>query len=256
MLISIPRHYQRIQAFTIVELLVVVAIIAILAVLLFPVFQRVHEKAMESKCLTLIHSVYTAAMLYTNDNNGRVVPAQIGTYDASGKQIRSDLWPTQLVPYYGEKDNANARRFSCPAWQRDRKTDRYADKAAYFKNPYQWGYAINETPGYEGSSSKPPQKQNSRIRLDADGNQTAGTEFRLVTITNKKNRLFFCDSYEWHVSGSGVNPASSGDTLAAYDRHGENRCNVIFFDGHATSLNPKQLDTAIYDPENFTESTD
>jgi len=56
------------------------------------------------------------------------------------------------------------------------------------------------------------------------------------------------------VRGQQVEPGEPGQTLASYDRHGKNRCNVVFFDGHMETLTPQGVDSAIYDPANFSNS--
>jgi prepilin-type processing-associated H-X9-DG protein len=80
----------------------------------------------------------------------------------------------------------------------------------------------------------------------------SGTVFRLANITHQNRRLFFCDSNQWHVRGTQVVPSDPGETLASYDRHGNQRCNAVFFDGHMETLTPAGVDSAIYDPANFT----
>ncbi len=62
-----PRASER--AFTLVELLVVVAIVAILAAILFPVFAQAKEAAKKTACLSNERGIGTAAALYMNDND-------------------------------------------------------------------------------------------------------------------------------------------------------------------------------------------
>lgn len=57
------------RAFTLTELLVVLAIIALLAAILFPVLARVKEKSRQANCMTNMHQINTAASLYKLDNN-------------------------------------------------------------------------------------------------------------------------------------------------------------------------------------------
>jgi prepilin-type processing-associated H-X9-DG protein/prepilin-type N-terminal cleavage/methylation domain-containing protein len=55
------------SAFTLIELLIVIAIIAILAAILFPVFGRARESARKSSCLSNMKQIGVATMMYTQD---------------------------------------------------------------------------------------------------------------------------------------------------------------------------------------------
>ena len=56
------------SAFTLVELLVVVAIIAILAALLFPVLSSAHAKACRASCANNVRQINTGVLMYTHDS--------------------------------------------------------------------------------------------------------------------------------------------------------------------------------------------
>lgn len=57
------------RAFTLVELLTVIAIIGILAALCFPSYRRVREQAKAASCTSNLHQVGLAIMIYANENN-------------------------------------------------------------------------------------------------------------------------------------------------------------------------------------------
>lgn len=57
----------RRTAFTVLELLIVIAIIALIAALLFPLFAGARKKARETQCMNNLHQVYVAWSPYTND---------------------------------------------------------------------------------------------------------------------------------------------------------------------------------------------
>jgi general secretion pathway protein G len=57
------------RAFTLIELLIVIAIIAILAAMLFPVFVKAKAMAKQSVCLSNLKQQAAATILYATDNN-------------------------------------------------------------------------------------------------------------------------------------------------------------------------------------------
>lgn len=60
------------QAFTLVELLVVLAIIALLAALLLPAVARAREKGRSAACLSNLRQIGVALQLYVQDNDNRM----------------------------------------------------------------------------------------------------------------------------------------------------------------------------------------
>lgn len=80
MMIKRPLHrrivFVRSKAFTLIELLIVIAIIAILAAILFPVFAQAREKARQSACAANLKQIGLAYFQYTQDYD-EVTPAAI-----------------------------------------------------------------------------------------------------------------------------------------------------------------------------------
>ena len=61
---AIPRH----GAFTLVEMLVVIAIIGILAAILFPAFKGAQERARQTNCASNLNQIHIAVNQYLQDN--------------------------------------------------------------------------------------------------------------------------------------------------------------------------------------------
>jgi len=67
---------RRQDGFTLIELLVVIAIISILAALLLPSLSKAREMARRIDCANREHQLGTAFQMYSNDNNGYIIPSR------------------------------------------------------------------------------------------------------------------------------------------------------------------------------------
>jgi prepilin-type N-terminal cleavage/methylation domain-containing protein len=70
---TIKPNYRR-SAFTLIELIVVVAIIATLAAILFPVFSKAKARAFDAETLTSLRQLAAAQELYSADNDSSTKP--------------------------------------------------------------------------------------------------------------------------------------------------------------------------------------
>jgi len=103
-----PRRATR--AFTLVELLVVVAIIATLIGILLPVVAAARRTALAAESLVALRTLLQSHALYANDHDGALLPAhltaqqaQSGVYDEFGGQVYppvSQRWSYRLAPYF------------------------------------------------------------------------------------------------------------------------------------------------------------
>ncbi len=122
---------SRNYGFTLIELLVVIAIIAILAAILFPVFAPAKEAAKKTQCLSQIHELGTAMVMYLGDNDD-TYPTILGpATPVNGGANGWEPYDSQIAPYV-----KNDQIFKCPddtsAWPGYAVTDFY-DGNLFFK---------------------------------------------------------------------------------------------------------------------------
>jgi len=94
-------------AFTLIEVLVVIAIIAVLVSLLFPVLARAKEKAKQVNCLSNARQLALGVMMYLEDHDDTFPPSVDYSLPTNDPKR---VWPTKVRPYVGSTDV-----FSCPS---------------------------------------------------------------------------------------------------------------------------------------------
>lgn len=89
------------RAFTLIELLIVIAIISILAAIIFPVFVQAREKARQVHCLSNGRQLSSAVMQYTQDYDEALPPS---TNYAVPTDAAERVWGPTIMPYLKNAD--------------------------------------------------------------------------------------------------------------------------------------------------------
>ncbi len=119
------------RAFTLIEMLVVIAIIAALAALLLPVFSKAKEAGRGTACLSNLHQIGVALQLYVQDNRNHLPVMRDKSLTTSNTLPSPDM---VLSNYLG---NVNVLR--CPS-----DGPRYFEKTG---SSYSWNSLLNGEDG-------------------------------------------------------------------------------------------------------------
>lgn len=100
------------RAFSLTEILVVIAILAILAALLFPVFARAKESGRRGTCIVHLRQLGNALAMYESDSGGLPTWSEywylrsndIGNQLTWGGETADQYWDAKLVPYVKSGD--------------------------------------------------------------------------------------------------------------------------------------------------------
>ena len=267
-----PRLHSQ-SAFTLVELLVVLAVVATLAGMLVPTLARARSRAAEAGCRNNLRQLGLAMMLYLPDNLD-VFPA-VASKDAGGP-MREDwvFWNVHLPgvesyflnprnsaigPYMG---HFNTNLFRCPADQDVLDREDALLRNPTSGNPYLYSYALTslvDTTRNRGIGSvyawdrAPLHYYSHRIVNPADKLMLVednGDPRHAELLTGDPNRVI--DDGRWVPTADALSARhryNRGRAVTKSDLLNLGRGSVQFSDGHVGTLSPAQARlTAHCDP--------
>jgi prepilin-type N-terminal cleavage/methylation domain-containing protein/prepilin-type processing-associated H-X9-DG protein len=217
---------RSLGAFTLTELLVVLAIITLLAAVLLPVITRVQAKSRLTVCTANLNQVAQAVLKYAQANQ-QTMPVMVN------KPPGGWWWYKEQVKQYAGLSGPSApdKVFACPA---DRGYDTGADKLAPFhadpKHNYT-SYVFNgiNLPGMPNIGGRPVAaiQQPARTLMVMEWTAHAPLSWH-KSLTGRANAPFYSDAesvvafVDGHVKlikiyYDGMNPAYSRDPIPGYE---------------------------------------
>lgn len=202
------------RAFTLIELLIVIAIIALLAAILFPAFSRARENARRSSCQSNQKQVLLGLTQYTQDYDER--------YPLTLFASPNQCWHQVIQPYI-----KTTKVFSCPS-DKDPTIAGTCGSTPVPIFPTSYGYNIKFSPAVPLHVSKVINPATTVVISDGHSNMSA-TDKTLPPDEWSENTTAFVLA-EWEDS---TMPASNrGGPFARHLGTG----NVGFADGHVKSM--------------------
>ncbi|WP_309381339.1 prepilin-type N-terminal cleavage/methylation domain-containing protein [Cerasicoccus frondis] len=207
---SIGAH----SGFTLLELLTVIAIFTLLVVILFPVYQRVEERADAAKCSVNMRSIGAAFNAYAADNNGYFPAARLHprANPDLGPQNENGHWETEIAEYVGYNirqiagEDGEVTLAICP----------------------------HGRTGMNGNVA------NRTIDKDSSDSTSSALDYKtpVALVTDPSNVLLLGDADDYHCSvWKNMKPDEETDEFQSGDpiRH-LSKANYLFVDGHVELL--------------------
>ncbi len=204
------------RAFTLIELLTVIAIIGILAAILIPVVQSVRESARASQCISNLRQNAGLFHVYLNDNNNRAAVAR------GGNNASQYIWG-KVLENEGYLDNRWI--LYCPSLPFSHEVD----------DPHAPGYGAWEwrTYGMNVFDTEYGQFEDWR------GLQAFVVNYNAVREPSRY--LLFADSVDsQELQRFRIHQRSDNVNGTVHLRH-NNRANVAFLDGHVEAADAARL---------------
>jgi prepilin-type N-terminal cleavage/methylation domain-containing protein len=219
------KNKEKLNGFTLIEILVVCAVISVIVALSLPAFSAARRTSSELKCLDTIRQTSLTIQLYALDFRGFPPVSSMPTQAfANVEQVRRYLhdawWSIYADPYetwFGRHTPGIYRCAAHPPEGQDPIIDEILDfevSQAFYMPPSAFQRAPDERPiGLLWAKAKPQEIERSLFPAA---------------------KVLVFETYVWHAVPRNSNPALDGTSLSYITSPG--RCSAGFVDGHARLL--------------------
>jgi prepilin-type N-terminal cleavage/methylation domain-containing protein/prepilin-type processing-associated H-X9-DG protein len=218
------------RAFTLIELLTVIAIIGILAAIIIPTVGKVRDSARTAECASNMRQIGLAIMSYAGDNRN-ATPSGIGAGALTNGQPTS--WYLQIVPYFGgdftnvDKTRRALQMLTCKSsvrsssGQADVPWDGFNNAGWPFIADYGFNYAVNNA-SYQGGR---------QILRKFDAPRNPSNTPLMGEMVHQNNFIAQTFGHAKPASDQAAFDAGQSQYQRFTQRHGGGG-NMLFFDGH------------------------
>jgi len=234
------KHYpkSRQSAFTLIELLTVIAIVAILAAIILPAISKVRANARAAAGTSNLRNIGLSVKLYASENNNMLPYVTIKKEDWNAAhpdpddQISGDLqWTKQLRDYLPQQSSSLTARvnvlFVCPNAE-------YYDSNGNLRE----GEDISRTYTATGAM----------YGISASGNRDSEAQRSLNTIYDPSKTILVADGKQagtstacysatvWSQAQTDISSSGPGACSRLDFRHPGDSINLLYVDGHVVRM--------------------
>jgi type II secretory pathway pseudopilin PulG len=218
------------MAFTLFELLAVIAIIGTLAVLVLPMFGQARARAQQVDCLGNLRQIYVGLTMYTGDHNGRIPLASMRPQNWPGET--RFMWFQHVGQYTGLDLPRNP--LSLPPG-----TIFNSCRAPRLKGPV---YGPNY-PSYGMNWEAGPAERGQGSTYIEFSSSSRVSERKLLPTLNPETTVFADTVASWHYNNVRWKPGTDSDF--ALDLRHNGQVNSVLANGSARGFDREEILTQI-----------